>query len=314
MNLKKFVSAALAATMTVGMSVVAHADENAVIIGAPISLTTMEEATEFKAGDAIAVPIDITSSTGELTAFGAVVTYNTEYLQGHIVYGNDTTIDSNLQNLTKNGTAAFIKTNTTIRGINNMCDSIFGDVLETGTANANDGTYILGWYTSDYAYAYSATDHEAYYLFTVIKNVSADDLNLDLVEAVDCNDVMTVQDSINGLSSTEVPSTVPYGKANACAGALNVVIDTANLSNVPGYIQGVTVETDTSGAKPLEVYKAEGDVYTFPVRIQTSNPTDSAEVTIKVTTTPDEEGTGEATTYTVATKTISLNGTVKSYE
>ena len=70
MKLKRVLSLCLAAaTVATCSSVVSAADENTTSFGTPISLTTGAEVEELTAGDCIAIPVDVTTSTGKLTSW-----------------------------------------------------------------------------------------------------------------------------------------------------------------------------------------------------------------------------------------------------
>ena len=70
MKLKRVLSLCLAAaTVATCSSVVSAADENTTSFGTPISLTTGAEVEELTAGDFVAIPVDVTTSTGTLTSW-----------------------------------------------------------------------------------------------------------------------------------------------------------------------------------------------------------------------------------------------------
>ncbi len=122
MKLKRVLSLCLAAaTVATCSSVVSAADENTTSFGTPISLTTGAEVEELTAGDFIAIPVDVTTSTGTLTSWTPRVVLsdaleagvedsamsddqyaNLEALGGEIVT-NDAGMDYYVKNIFKSG-------------------------------------------------------------------------------------------------------------------------------------------------------------------------------------------------------------------
>lgn len=69
MKLKKFISACVALATVATCSSVAFAADNTMTMGTPIDLSTGAEIGDtLTAGDVIAIPVDISSSTGSLTS------------------------------------------------------------------------------------------------------------------------------------------------------------------------------------------------------------------------------------------------------
>lgn len=312
MKLKRVLSLCLAAaTVATCSSVVSAADENTTSFGTPISLTTGAEVEELTAGDFVAIPVDVTTSTGTLTSWTPRVVLsdaleagiedasmsddqyaNLEALGGEIVT-NDAGMDYYVKNIFKSGRKK----------------------TYLGTWNVNPKQVINGvphfsvvW---DDTAADAYTDEpEAWFLCTVKKDVTADDLNN---EAFYTTNSTQLDDNINGLASiSDIKGAA--AKLNATQGAFKVVLD-ADALPAGNWVQGLYAQVGSTKQEITACVHADGTTtYEFPVRVNSATgATDAIDVDIYATTTADEAGATASTDKKIGSINLTMDGTVTSY-
>lgn len=312
MKLKRVLSLCLAAaTVATCSSVVSAADENTTSFGTPISLTTGAEVEELTAGDYIAIPVDVTTSTGSLTSWTPRLVLsdaleagvddaamsddqyaNLEALGGEIVT-SDTGMDYFVKNIFKSGRK-----------------KSFPGTWNVNPAQVLNGVphFSLGWYDTA-ADAYT-DEPEAWMLCTVKKDVTADDLNN---EAFYTTDSTQVADGDNGLASiSDIKGAA--AKLNATQGAFKVVLD-ADALPAGNWVQGLYAQVGSTKQDITACVHADGTTtYEFPVRVNSATgATDTITVDLYATTTADEAGATTSTDKKVGSIDLTMDGTVTSY-
>jgi hypothetical protein len=273
MKLKKFICGALCATATmVGMSALVSASENTVKVGQPINIETGEASDSFKANDLIAVPVDIDSTTGGLTAYGVVVGYNTDYLSAEIdsneisddLFDNLDALGSLVEDTAGSGVYGAVNCLKAKRG-----STYYGTLSYEPNFKGISDEFGFNWFHTATVEVNGSTP-EAYILFTVKKDIDASALNIAIAKTVE-SDQIYVQDVDNDLAVTDAVET-SEAVLNACAGAVKLNIDTANLNK---WVQHLYVSIDGGAQKSVDelVDNADG-TYSLPVRIISSNTGD----------------------------------------
>ena len=321
MKLNKLVCLVAAVAAAMSLSTAVYAADNTITMGAPIDLETNSVAEDLKSGDIIAVPVDVTSTTGKLTSFSAVIEYDTEYLEASIdvddvnlvsdtVYNNMITLsgESTGANFTKsvvNKVGSIKQMYTTGRG---------GAKTYVGTMVYNPNYSAVSGYNN---FAYTSWTHtasvetsdtpETYFIFRVTKDIDVDKLNLEIFNSSNYEGNL-VQDNLNGLPAvTNINADASQSKANACYGAFNINIDSSVL---PYWVQGLYVSVNGGAKVAVSEYKTTDNVtYTFPVRV-TTNSTNATTATVEVfaDTSSDESGTADVqSAVSMGTFDIQLN-------
>ena len=89
MKLNKLVGFIAATAMAIGMTTLTYAaDESGIVLGKPIDLETNAVAEKYEAGDIIALPVDIYSTTDVADAFSTVVGFDTQYIAADVDTNN----------------------------------------------------------------------------------------------------------------------------------------------------------------------------------------------------------------------------------
>ncbi len=339
MKLKRILSALLVMSVMAVSSVSVYAVDYSTgtetfTIGNPIDLETGDtvEVSDIEAEQLLAFPVDIQASSTAIPNYQFIATYDTDYLSP----GIDTSLISNsmLGGFGVNETALG-----TLKAADNdstkyMCIDAFG---------TSDPIYFYGYYSFSSVFTMvtsytgtntvtvaaanasdvtiSTTHPEFYVLFTAKADVSSDALNLNLFEVNYDNSAITVNGtSLHGITATQE-------QANACYGAFTVSVDNEAyavaygewITDITAYIytdsnKGTAIGS-TSGYALTEYVNDDGSsVYSFPTRITAYSDNESAYVEIVATTNSESDGSGDAGTRTLGAKTISLDGTVTSYD
>lgn len=317
MKLKRIFSTVLAlGIMTNGISVFA-ADGDYFKLGTPYDLTTGEAATEIIEGHKIAVPVDITSSTGKMDSYQVVAEYDSDVLSAGFTYeacvgneaGNLVSLAGDAGNLSQDPNTGLYGA---VRGTYTMG---FGKTyVGTQTTNTNyhvdsgeNGSYVLtGWFHT--ASTASTDDPECYLLFTVNKTVDEDELNFEAIKLVQAECEL----SDNPNSKPNVTNVAgESAKVNACDGAFKVVVDSSAL---PYWVQGVNAKINgTSYALDALVQDGDTTVYGFPVRVTSAADEASVDVEIEATVTDDETGLENSRTVSWGTVNVDMSGTANTY-
>lgn len=322
MKLKNILAAITAiATMVSGTSVFAADKPESFSVGLPIDVSTGAEATEITAGQFLAFPVDITSTSGNVISFQINLQYDNSVLTPGIVDAD--LPDAEYSYLSELGGI-----------VNDNANTGLDDLVATmGTRGRNGftpyGTYTLnagfaanevayGWYDI-YSRALNADGPELYLLFTAKGSVSSDKLNYELAT------INPLKSTVGNTDTGNVNDvTGPVEKLNQCFGAFTVSVDDAALEAEKIWVTAVNADIYTDSGKGTKigtyqlveyVNEAGSTIYAFPTRITTNNANvDSAYVEIVATTNTKEDGSGTAGTKNLAGKTISLTSTVTDYE
>lgn len=312
MKLKRVLSLCLAAaTVATCSSVVSAADANTTSFGTPISLTTGAEVEELTVGDFIAIPVDVTTSTGKLTSWTPRLVLsdaleagiedasmsddqyaNLEALGGEIVT-NEAGMDYYVKNIFKSGRK-----------------KTFLGSWNVNPKQVIDGVphFSVGWYDTA-ADAYT-DEPECWFLCTVKKDVTADDLNN---EAFYTTKSTQLADNINGLASvSDVKGSAV--KFNATQGAFKVVLN-ADALPAGNWVQGLYAQVGSTKQEITACVHADGTTtYEFPVRVNSATgATNAIDVDIYATTTADEAGATTSTDKKIGSINLTMDGTVTSY-
>ena len=319
MKLNKILGVVLSLSVIAGTSSFAMAAEGDYFkLGTPYDITTGSEATEIVAGHKIAVPVDITSTTGSLTSYQVIAKYDSDILSAGFTYDDCTGEEaSNLVSLAGEASNLTMDPNTNLYGaVRYMYTTGFGKVF-TGSQLANtafkdetldsSSSYICtNWFHT--ASVKTTNDPECYLLFTVKNSVDENSLNVDILEVV--SSLSNVQDTYNG-KPTEIGINGEAAKANACDGAFKVVVDSSAL---PYWVQGVNAKINGT-SYTLDALVQDGDttVYGFPVRVTSAADEVSVDVEIEATVTDDETGLENSRTVSWGTVNVDMSGTANTY-
>lgn len=317
MKLKKFLGVALALTMVGSVTPTFASEGDYFKLGTPYDITTGAAATEIVAGHKIAIPVDITSTTGKLTSYSTVAKYDSEILSPGFTYEDCTSAEAtNLVALAGNNAANLSQDPNTglYAAILGTYTVGFGktyvgtQVTNTAYKLADDASascVFSGWYHTT---AVATTDDpECYLLFSVKQTVSADELNKSIIETVpsECQ----LQDTVNNKPS-EKNIEGEAEKINACDGAFKIVVDGSQL---PYWVQGVDVEIDGTTYQLDACVNAEGETeYSFPVRL--TSAADEASVSVAIKAQVSDTEAGPATSLRDwGTVTVDMSGTATTY-
>lgn len=277
MKLKKLISSIIVASMTISaVSVYAAGEEESIKFGTPIDVLTKEAVTSLKTGQYIAVPVEVTTTTGGVSSFQFKLKYTAlkDYLQGGIesdtVYNDDTLYGAieDLGDMVENTEATYVA------AVNN-CKTLRGSrATYIGQSGVNPDSHALGednkllayTWASDRAYSYLTNEPEAYILFTVIKDLETESLNYNIFDFL-----QTEADSRMGDTYNSVPShgNIPGGtsKLNVCEGAFKLTVDPKNLTSGV-YINSLKARVNAGADVDIVNGTENADgTYTFPVRL-----------------------------------------------
>lgn len=313
MKLKKFISACVALATVATCSSVAFAADNTMTMGTPIDLSTGAEIGDtLTAGDVIAIPVDISSSTGSLTSHTVRLALS-DYLQPGVEDASLT--DDQYANLEALGGEIATEDS----GMDYYVKNIFkagrkktfpGTWLVNPTENKTDGkTYFsILWYDT---VADAVSDEPELWMICTVKNdVTADALNTQIVGSTPNSEIA---DNKNGLALVD---TVEAGtvKVNATQGAFKVVLDADALPN-GNWVQGLYAQVGSTKQNITACVHADGTTtYEFPVRVNSATgATDNITVDIYATTTADEAGATTATDKKIGSIDLAMDGTVTGY-
>lgn len=321
MKLKNILGVCVAATtLVVGGSNVFAADTNTITYGVPIDLETGSAVGDVIAeGTKIAIPIDVTTQTGKMTSFGMKSAYNTEYITpGFADAEISDTQYNNLIALGNNADSCIERSSDALTDllVKNVFTIVRGNKVIQGnyvvTPDA-DGTnhFNAGWYVSTATnYAPSADEPEMYLLCTVKKEVTEDVLNTELLSPV----ISNMDDSISDASFNDENVVPDATKLNATQGAFKVVLDSAALPN-GNWVQGLYAQVGDTKQDITACVHADGTTtYEFPVRVNSATgATDSITADIYANVTADEAGNTTVSAKKVGSVTLTMDGTVTSY-
>jgi hypothetical protein len=300
----------MAAVVTTGMSVMSFAAENSISVGKPINIETGEEADSYSAGDIIAVPVEVTTTTGKITSYKVLAKYDTEYVEPEV--NAEEISDDLLGTLSSLGALQQQDPESTVVGAVNCLKAKIGATYLGSMAyepnyNGRADVFGMNW-ASGTSVSVNTSAPEAYMLFTIKKDIPADALNVSIAGAVD-GETVYVSDTPNGLDETRFTQT-SKATANACAGAVKLTVDSSSLNK---WVQALYVTVDDGAYKDITQYVENADgTYSFPVRILSEN---SGEHTVNFYADLSDTETGAVTSskVSVGTKTVTLNSP-SSYE
>jgi hypothetical protein len=325
MKLKNIFGVVVAAGVMAAASVTAFAADG-YTLGTPFDITTNESTSTLEVDHVVAIPVDISTTTNGLTAYTAVVKYDSSVLAPTVTLaGLSSTEKTNIKALAA-GSNANIKTHGSYVGAiqGYVYDSGWAEDVVAGTlmvnveypsdAEPSAACVSAGWMTDGTSYGVSDKP-EFYLVFKVVGESSSDALNTPVAEVIESESM--VADTDNGKASTsDIPSETEV-KTNACAGAFKVVVDAESL---PKFLHALYVSFDDGATKQdiTEYVTADDKVFEFPVRVSsTKGGTVTAKIYADLGTTDAavtdasvEIGsvtvdlTGTATDYTAATTTI----------
>lgn len=315
MKLKSILSICLA-TVTVATcsSAVFAADSNAIKFGEPISATTGEKVTDtLVAGDVVAIPVDVTTTTGNMTSFSVRLEMSDSLSAGASLTSAQRTT---LQGL-GDGTAVYSSTATGSRKyyfVKNVFTEDAGEKFPaegtTWGCNPAETVDSKEYFKITFAGVSSAysSEPEVYAVCTVEKDIDVDTLNKELVLA-DANSELS--DTSIGLVNKLTADTAKF---NATQGAFKVVLDSAALPN-GNWVQGLYAQVGDAKQDITACVHADGTTtYEFPVRVNSATgATDSITADIYANVTADEAGNTAVSAKKVGSVTLTMDGTVTSY-
>lgn len=313
MKLKRVLSVCLAAaTVATCSSVVSAAEENGFAVRTPINLATGETVTDtLKAGDVLAIPVDVFSSTGGIDSLTFDVNF-TDVLS--IGYTDTALTDDQYNNLEALGEIITEDDGT---------DVVVKNIYQTGRKKTYPGSWVVNpnynkngvrcvravW--SNALTIKTTDDPEAYIVCSVVKDVTADELNTALTGS--SSEIISFSDIDNGDMEGHNLKAAP-AKLNATQGAFKVVLDADALPN-GNWVQGLYAQVGSTKQEITACVHADGTTtYEFPVRVNSATgATDSITVDIYATTTADEAGATTSTDKKIGSIDLAMDGTVTSY-
>lgn len=312
MKLKKILGVAALAIGIMSLPTAVFADENYFVMSTPFyDLTTNEETEDLVAGHKIAVPVDVTSTTGGLTSFSICAEFDPDYVEAGLVLTDCTTEEkANIKNFA-GGTTTMFKDHhgKYVAYINTYQLDDFGDKEYIGDTGGNtdwgfDLDRNLTFFFSAYEISFPYTEEpECYVLFTVKKTVSADELNVTPWEPV--YDYCQLGDNRQGLPSVNSVAG-EADKINACYGAFKINLNTATLTK---WVQGLQVSINGGDKKVVDEYVTTDNVnYSFPVRITSnSGKAETATVAVYADVSNSETDTTNKTNVKIGEFTVDLD-------
>lgn len=319
MKIKKLLSFAMAITMSLCSFNSAFAAEgDKYVMGDAIDITTGQVVTEYTAGQKIAVPVDFVVEGNAIYDYRVEMTFDDSVLSWGLSYADLT--DDEYAYIQSLGGDQYNLNDTnyeTILVIDALGSWFRGSWRGDGTLTVSNTTGDRAggnWYTGA-QYGVSTEDGpELYFCFEVKKAISSDELNIKLYEPLLNNAMSTVNSDIDIDASVN--------KVNACYGAFKVDVDNQALIDNKTYISAIKANIyadDTKaqllGSYDLTEYVTDDEViYSFPTRI-TSNGQSVTKAYVEIVgTISDADGNAIGGEQTFASKTISLDSTVTSYE
>lgn len=307
MKLKKIASMILAVATVASSTVFTYAADEVMTVGAPINLETGLEVETLEAGDMIAVPMIATANDGT-SYFDSVIAYDTEVLTPGLTVADES--DNVYNNMDALGVIYSNDDTTVDLAISGMYTVSRGNKVQFGdspTLNPAYGAdeFYFGWVSKDGTKQdISSYAVHAYYLFTVQKAVDAEQLNFSVAK------MSSNGNSINSNRSPIFEET----KLNATQGAFKVVLDSAALPN-GNWVQGLYAQVGDAKQDITACVHADGTTtYEFPVRVNSATgATDSITADIYANVTADEAGNTTVSAKKVGSVTLTMDGTVTSY-
>lgn|GEM_PF-2984853 len=319
MKFSKVLGAAVVASVALLSATSVYAADK-VSFGQVYDLTEGKYTSDLVNDHLIAVPFDITSDVGTVTVYEIIADYDSDVLTA----GGSTSGALKAGSVERDNVKA-------LAGTSNWADHVItaNDDSTIRTAivsqmvfDADSEVDVFAGknsYVSNSAYesnamslAYSVTAStdvtqpiDGYLLFTV-KDASKAGLNKELVSV---NTTKTLySDGIKAHTVTSVTAETE-AKANACAGAFKVSIDSAT---VPKYVHALYVSFDDGATKQdIADYVVTGSVYDFPVRVLSTKSETSVTAKIYADLGTTESKVDE--TVEIGTVTVDLTGTATDY-
>jgi len=271
MKLAKFVGAAIAFSAIALSAVSVFAAEDSFTIGSKIfDITDGKYVSNLEEGHEIAVPVDITSTTGSVTSFKLAVKYDASVLSGGIAVQSPLPSDANIKKLI--GTRIKDQNDSSKWGaIKNMVlDDTqvgIGNVNTTYTSTTEVSAKCVAMnFTNSEAVPVDASAPEAYLLFTVVGKDT--ELNKTVITVLDAECSLADVDNEKSIVKN-IPGT-SNAKANACAGAFKITLKDADLATAKKFVQGLYVVIGGEKTYLYDYEKSGSDpnfVYEFPVRL-----------------------------------------------
>lgn len=311
MKLKRVLSVCLAAATVATCSSVVSAADNGFAVRTPINLATGEEVTDtLTAGDVLAIPVDVFSSTGGIDS----LTFDVNFADVlSIGYADTDLSDDQYANLESLGEIITEDDGT---------DVVVKNIYKAGRKKTYPGSWTINPnYVKDgvrcvravwaNALTISTTDDpEAYIVCSVTKDVTADELNTALTGS--SSEVISFSD-IDGNMEDHALKADP-AKLNATQGAFKVVLD-ADALPAGNWVQGLYAQVGSTKQDITACVHADGTTtYEFPVRVNSATgATNAIDVDIYATTTADEAGATTSTDKKIGSINLTMDGTVTSY-
>ena len=266
MKLAKFVGAAIAFSAISLSAVSVFAADDSFTIGSEIyDITDGKYVSNLEEGHEIAVPVDITSTTGSVTSFKLAVKYDASVLSGGIAVQSP--VGANIKKL--EGARIKDQNDSSKWGaIKNMeLDEVqvgIGNVNTTYTSTTEASAKCVAMnFTNSEAVPVAESAPEAYLLFTVVGKGT--ELNKTVITVLDAECSLADVDNEKSIVKN-IPGT-SNAKANACAGAIKINIDSNALKDAGLYLHGLQVKVGSGSAVNVLDLIDNGDgTYSFPIR------------------------------------------------
>lgn len=311
MKLKRFISAFLALGIVASATPAFAADSDLMTVGTPYDITLGEFTDELTAGNVIAVPINVDSTTDSLTNFQIRIQYdNTVLTPGYDTTSASDAFWTNVEGVT--GSQGYATDEVTLQTINALGTKRGSNFSAAGSVVYNpavdDHTIAYVWYHNN-TKAVNADGAEGYAVFTVKKSVTS--LN-EAVLSVDSS-TCVMADTVNGKGDTPNVANV-VNKANACVAAFQVDIDNDAIATQGKWIQSLYAKVGDV-KQPLTVCNNDGvsTTYSFPTRVIT-NTTGNEAMSIEIYATVSDDEAGTTTTdVLVGTVEVTADSTAIDY-
>lgn len=311
MKLKRFISAFLALGVVASATPAFAEDGDLFHISTPYDITKGEYTDELTAGDIIALPVDITSTTGGLSSYQLNIQYDSNIVTP--CYDTSSASDAfwtNVEGIT--GSQNYASDDLTLQTINALGTKRGSSFSPAGSVTFNpafaENTVHCNWYIGG-TKTVNASTAEVYIIFTVKSSVDSLNTEVFKVDSSTCQ----LADSPNGKTAqTNVANEVD--KANACVAAFQIDIDNDAIATQGVWIQSLYAKVG-GVEQPLTVCNNDGvsTTYSFPTRVIT-NTTGNEAMTIDIyaKVSADEAGT-TTTDVKVGTVDVKADSTATDY-
>lgn len=283
MKIKNIIGTLATVVLAMGVSSVVYAAD-VVALGTPVDFET-GEAADLTEGELIAVPIEVTSSTGSIKSFGVDFSFDSNYF----TYGVDEAAEDNMSEVI-DGITLYKKDDDT-SGILGGALGMYNKKGLIGSCITNEKSAGIATFQWAHSKSIATADQtEAYVFFTVVKDYDKLNTAPFVVTASDLGD------------TSSVVAEGEQEEANKCAAAFKLSFEPSEMEY---YIHGLSIKVNGGEAKAITDYVENGTKIEFPVRLVG----DATSVEVEITaSTGATESAADGTTV-LYSGTLALNPT-----